>query len=62
MNATGSGDAFTAAMIYGFSENLSNEDLVDFCIAASTITLSDEKTIASDLTIYSVKKLITEQL
>ena len=61
INATGAGDAFTAAMIYGFKENLSNKALVDFCIAASTIALCDEQTIASDLSIKSVKTLLSHQ-
>ena len=58
INATGAGDAFTAAMIYGFCENLNNEDLVDFCITASTITLADQETIASDLTIDNVNTIL----
>ena len=62
INATGAGDAFTAAMIYGFAENLSNENLVDFCIGASTIALSDEKTIASDLTIETVNVILKNNL
>ncbi len=62
INATGAGDAFTAAMIYGFAENLSKVDLVDFCIGASTIALSDEKTIASDLTIDTVNKIMKKSL
>ena len=61
INATGAGDAFTAAMIYGFKENLSNKTLVDFCIAASTIALCDERTIAADLNVKSVKTLLSHQ-
>lgn len=59
VNATGAGDAFTAAMIYGFTQNLSNKALVDFCIGASTIALGDEQTIASDLSIKSVTTLLS---
>ena len=62
VNATGAGDAFTAAMIYGFAENLSKLDLVDFCIGASTIALSDEKTIASELTIDTVNTILKKSL
>jgi pseudouridine kinase len=58
INATGAGDAFTAAMIYGFTENLSNEQLVDFCIGASTITLADQRTIASALSIETVNTIL----
>ena len=61
VNATGAGDAFTAAMIYGFTNNLGKEALVDFCIGASTIALGDEKTIASDLSIKSVKTILSHQ-
>ena len=62
VNATGSGDAFTAAMIYGFTEQLGNEELVDFCIGASTIALCDEQTIASNLNTESVKNILTKHL
>jgi len=58
VNATGAGDAFTAAMIYGFCQNLSSQEIVDFCIGASTITLADQETIASDLTVDSVKTIL----
>lgn len=60
VNATGAGDAFTAAMVYGFTEKLSAEALVDFCIAASTIALLDEQTIASSLSIESVKTILSQ--
>ena len=62
INATGAGDAFTAAMIYGFTEQLGNEELVDFCIGASTIALCDEQTIALDLNTESVKTILTKHL
>lgn len=62
VNATGAGDAFTAAMIYGFAENLSNENLVDFCIGASVIALSDKNTIASDLNIDTVNAILKKSL
>jgi len=58
VNATGAGDTFTAAMVYGFTENLKNEKLVDFCIGASTITLSAQETISSDLTIDAVNLIL----
>ena len=58
VNATGAGDAFTAAMIYGFTENLNSEQLVDFCIGASTITLAAQETISSDLTIDTVNAIL----
>ena len=58
VNATGAGDAFTAAMVYGFTKNLNNEQLVDFCIGASTITLSAQETISSDLTIDTVNAIL----
>lgn len=59
VNATGAGDSFTAAMVYGFVGQLSPQDLVDFCIGASTIALSDEQTIASDLSVDSVKTILS---
>ena len=60
VNATGAGDVFTAAMVYGFTENLRAESLVDFCIAASTIALLDEQTIATDLSIASIRTILSK--
>jgi len=60
VNATGAGDAFTAAMVYGFSKELSNQELVDFCIAASVIALSDEQAIAEALSPETVTNILNK--
>lgn len=57
-NATGAGDAFTAAMIYGFIEGLNEQALVNFCIGASTVALSSNDTIASNMSVETVMNLI----
>lgn len=62
INTTGAGDAFTAAMVYGFVEGLNKQSLVDFCIAASTIALCDQHTIAADLSIEAVKTILSKNL
>ncbi|RVU82836.1 winged helix-turn-helix transcriptional regulator [Leucothrix sargassi] len=61
VNATGAGDAFTAAMIYGFTQQLSHEALVDFCIGASTVALGDAQTIASNLSVEAVNTILSHQ-
>jgi len=58
VNATGAGDAFTAAMIYGFEKGLDEQALVNFCIGASTVALSSNDTIATNMSVETVMNLI----
>lgn len=58
VNATGAGDAFTAAMVYGFVNELSSEEMVDICIGAATVALTNSNTIADNLSVESVMKVI----
>ncbi len=57
LNATGAGDAFTAAMVYGLVENLSRKAMVDFCIAAATVALTNINTIANNMSIETVTNM-----
>jgi pseudouridine kinase len=56
INATGAGDAFTAALVYGLSNNLEPEALVDVCTGAAVIAMMSEDTIAKDLTIEEINE------
>jgi pseudouridine kinase len=58
VNATGAGDAFTAAMIYGFVEGLEKQNLVNFCIGASTVAISSNETIATNMSVETVMNLV----
>lgn len=57
-NATGAGDAFTAAMVYAMSEEMDREAMVAFCLGASGVTLMDHKAISGDLSVESIEELL----
>lgn len=60
VNATGAGDAFTAAMVYTMSKGMERETAVDFCLGASALTLMDKNTIASTITVENINELLEE--
>ena len=57
-NVTGAGDAFTAGLVYGLTHNLESENLIDFCMGASAITLLSPYTIASNMSETTVLEAI----
>ncbi|MBS4535385.1 winged helix-turn-helix transcriptional regulator [Clostridium sp. D2Q-14] len=60
INATGAGDAFMAALIYGKHKGFSLKDIVIFSIASSLITMMDENTVNRNMSINNINKLIEE--
>ncbi len=59
-NATGAGDAFTAGIVYGLSQGLTPEYLVDFAMSAAALTIKDEATISQQLCVSSVEHHLKE--
>ncbi len=54
VNATGAGDAFTAALVYGHLNGLSSKETVRIAAAASILALSHENTINPMLSIENI--------
>ncbi|MEG0943930.1 MAG: carbohydrate kinase family protein [Angelakisella sp.] len=49
VNATGAGDCFTGALLYGFLKGMEPDRLMDFAMTASVIALSHPNTIHPDI-------------
>lgn len=60
INATGAGDAFVAALAYGYINSLKLEDVVDLAMYASIAALSHEETINPKMSIEEVKLKMKE--
>ncbi|MBO4572301.1 MAG: carbohydrate kinase family protein [Clostridia bacterium] len=50
VSTTGAGDAFMAAVIYGYIKGLSLEECAQLGLKASKITISDENTVSKNIT------------
>lgn len=59
-NATGAGDAFVAALAYGYINNISIEEITKLAMAASMVALSHEDTINPRMSINEIKLKIKE--
>lgn len=59
-NATGAGDAFIAALVYGYLNDFDLNEMTSFAIASSIIALQSEETISKDLNIENINKIIKE--
>lgn len=60
INATGAGDAFTAALVYGYINNLELDMCAKFAVAASIIALSHENTINPNMSVENIEKILKE--
>lgn len=60
INATGAGDAFVAALAYGYYHNIKIADLADLAIYASVVALSHEDTINPNMSIEEIKLKMKE--
>lgn len=56
LNATGAGDAFTAALVYAHLKQMSIEETARFAMAASIVALSHENTINPDFSVNRIKQ------
>lgn len=60
VSATGAGDAFNAALLYGFYHQFELEDSVKFAVAASTLTLQAKEAVHPDMSVNQVKRMMAE--
>lgn len=60
-NATGGGDAFMAALIYGWLYSMELEETLDYALAAGVAAISSEKTINPNISVGLLKKIIKER-
>lgn len=60
INATGAGDAFTAALAYSYVNNIEIDEAARLGVAASIIALSHENTINPNMSIENINKKLEE--
>lgn len=60
INATGAGDAFVAALAYGYMNNVEIEKVVDIAMYASIVALSHENTINPNMSMEEIKLKMKE--
>jgi len=58
VNATGAGDAFIAALVYGYCQGFSIDHCARFASTASALALSHEKTINPNMSVANVNRLM----
>ncbi len=54
VNVTGAGDAFSGAMLYGFSKGYSDEKIIELGMGASLLTIESLETCNKDLTVEKI--------
>lgn len=59
-NATGGGDAFMAAVIYGTLQNFPLEKMLDYALAAGIAAISHKKTINPDMCVSLIEDILKE--
>lgn len=59
-NATGAGDAFVAALAYGYMNNIPIDEVARLAMAASIVALSHEDTINPNMSINTIKLKMEE--
>lgn len=62
INATGAGDAFTAALVYGYLNNFEIDECAKFAMGASIIAISHENTINPNMSVENIKKILEEMI
>lgn len=60
VNATGAGDAFVAALAYGYMNDTPIEEIVDIAMYASIVALSHENTINPNMSVEEIKLKMKE--
>ncbi|MEG2082994.1 MAG: PfkB family carbohydrate kinase, partial [Oscillospiraceae bacterium] len=61
VNATGGGDAFTAAVVYGNVLGLCVQKTLDYALAAGIVAISHRETINPDISATLLEKTIEER-
>ncbi|RDC50148.1 winged helix-turn-helix transcriptional regulator [Acinetobacter sp. RIT592] len=62
ISATGAGDAFLSALVYGYLHNFNLRDTAEFATAASILTLMHKNTINPSMSVDSVEKILKEMI
>ena len=60
VNATGAGDAFTAALVYAYQEGYEISDATKFAMGAAVLALSHENTINPNINIDAINEKMEE--
>lgn len=60
VNTTGAGDAFIAGLLYGLTNHLEADELVEFCLGAASVASLSHDTISKEFNLETIIKLIEE--
>lgn len=60
INATGAGDAFVSALVYGYLNDLEIKNRVKFAMGASLMAVSHENTINPNLSVENIENIMKE--
>ena len=61
VNATGAGDAFTAALIYSYVNGFDIDKTIDYALAAGVAAVSHERTINPNMSVSLLEKILKER-
>ena len=61
VNASGAGDSFFATIIFGDINKFSEEESLEFAMAAGILTVKSKETISTELSYDNLKKIINEE-
>lgn len=61
VNASGAGDAFTAAVIYGYLKGFAIDRTIDYALAAGAVAVSAAATINPEMSTELIEKIIIER-
>ena len=60
VNASGAGDSFFAGIIYGYMNDLSVEESLDYALAAGILAIRSDQPISADMNKQELQKIIKE--
>ncbi len=61
INATGAGDAVTAAVVYGELQEWSMKEIAQFAIGAATIAITSNLTVSTEMNVDHIRHIIKER-
>ena len=61
VNATGAGDAFTAALIYSYVNGFDIDKTIDYALSAGVAAVSHERTINPNMSVSLLEKILKER-
>lgn len=60
VNASGAGDGFTSALVYGYINSLSAEETIDYALSAGIAAIKSEASINPKMSVKLLRKIIME--